>query len=106
MENTRTGTVSSGILETYVSMRALFGSSLVGKGTFFKNVTLRNTGGGNLRVVSLANNYTSSAVDGDSVLLEPGDSISLQKVNIEYCFIRTEDDGQTNSFDFIGDVTD
>lgn len=105
MKNTMTGAVTSGITEDMLDVLGLLGAAFVGKPAILSDVVISNTGDAALEIASLESDDGTAAEDiADSQIntIAVGESLPLAQVNLEKLFVRTVDDGESNSFEFAG----
>lgn len=102
MNNTTTGSVTTGITEDFKSLETLDGRSAIFDWFMFKN-----TGDTSLEIASLESDDNTAAddiADGKLNTIAAGDERSFLAINSGKFFVRTVDDSGSNSFEFSGTV--
>jgi hypothetical protein len=101
-----TATVTTGFVETRTTtLYSMFGSGAASKSSWFQDVNLTNTGEADLYVAVLQNE-NAAAIPVDALIIEPGDSRVVPKLNTRWTYVWTEDDAAVNRLEFVAEQLD
>lgn len=100
MNTTRTATVSSGIDEAGKTLDTLLGTSEAGKGKAYEEVLIENTGDAALSIACLPEPGTPATADWKTIAID--DEVYLERILTDSTYIKTANDGETNTFEFTG----
>lgn len=106
MTPSRTATITTGFVETTTtSLHSMFGSAQVAKSTWYQNVNLNNTGEADLYVAVL-HDEASASVTTDALIIPPGESRVIPKLNTRWTYVWTSNAASANRLEFVADVLD